>query len=180
MVTVNGTGFRNNAYIYDSGNVPTTYVSSQAISFVLSPSVNSGFSAGPSGPFFGDTTSQLWIVQPYSNTSNRVSFTIYDPSPTASNVTAVLNNSNQPCRAGSNCQLVINGGGLVYDTTYTIQETGQTLSRAVYPSTPIPWSAVTTSAFSLPSAGTYTLAVTNPNQAGGGSATVTASFAVSQ
>lgn len=176
-ITVNGSRFRNNAYIFDSGNLPTTYVGGQAISFVLSPTVGGAFSAGPSGPLFGDTTSQLWVVQPYSNRSNQVNFTIYDPAPTIGSATAVLNNSSQPCTANVNCQLVINGGGLVYDTTYTISETGQTLIRATYPSTPIPWNTVTTSAFSL-SAGTYTLDVTNPNQASGGSATAVASFTV--
>lgn len=165
-ITINGTGFRNDAYVYNAANV-TTYVSSTALEITLAPT----------NPIVTDTTLQFWVVQPYSQISNKVNFTIYDPAPTVSGVTAVLNNSTQPCTANSNCQLVVTGGGLVYDTSYVIAETGQALSAASYPSTPIPWNTVTTSAFSLP-AGTYTLEVTNPNQTSGGSATAVATFTV--
>jgi hypothetical protein len=112
-------------------------------------------------------------VQPYSYDSNQVNFTVYDPVPTISSVTAVLNNSTQPCTANLSCQLVVNGSGLVYATTYAIQETGQSLIRTADPGTPIPWNTITTSAFSVVSPGTYTVVVTNPNQPGGGTATAT-------
>ena len=166
-VTINGTGFQSGAYVYNAQNV-TTYVSSQALNISLAPT----------NPIVTDTNLQFWIVQPYSRISNKVSFTIYDPPPTISSVTAVLNNSTQPCTANSTCQLVVSGGGLVYDTAYTIADTGQSLGRAVYPSTPVPWNTVTTTAFTAPPAGTYTLNVTNPNQAGGGTATAVATFTV--
>jgi hypothetical protein len=165
-VTVNGTGFRSDAYVYNAQNV-TSYVNSTALEITLAPS----------NPLVTDTTIQFWVVQPYSQISNKVSFPIYDPPPSVSGVAVVLNNSTQACTANSNCQLVITGGGLVYDTSYTIAQTGQVLSAAVYPTTPIPWSSITTSAFSLP-AGTYTLDVTNPNQPNGGSATAVATFTV--
>lgn len=177
-VTVNGTGFRNNAYLYDGGTISTAYLSGQALTFTLSPSTTAGFTAGPSGPFFDDGTTQLWTVQPFSYISNQVNLTIYDPPPVVSSVTPVLNNSKQPCTANLNCQLVVNGGGLVFDTSYTIVETGQHLIVASNPGTPIPWNTVTTSAFSVSSAGTYTLSVTNPSQVRGGNATATATFTV--
>lgn len=177
-ITVNGTGFRSNAYIYDSGTIPTTYVSAQALSFVLSPAANSPFSAGPSGPYFDDGTTQLSIVQPYSYRSNPANLPIYDPVPTVSSVTAVLNDSTQACTAGSLCQIVVSGSGLVYDTSYTIGGPNLALAVAANPSTPVPWSTITTVAFTAPAAGTYTLEVTNPNQPGGGAATAVGSFTV--
>jgi hypothetical protein len=75
---------------------------------------------------------------------------------------------------------VINGGGFVYVTSYMVQETGEVLIVASSPDTPIPWNTVTTSAFSVPTAGTYTIVVTNQNQPNGGAATATASFLVGQ
>ena len=62
----------------------------------------------------------------------------------------------------------------------TIVQTGTSLIRAVYPSTPVPWNSITTSAFSVTSAGTYTLRVANSNQPGGGSASVDVQFTVTQ
>jgi len=179
-ITVNGTNFRSNAYLFlmGGGAVTTTYVSSNALSFSLTPALGGAFSEG--GVLVGEGTHQLWAVEPYSYNSNEAGFPIYDPVPTLTNVTAVLNNSNQPCTTNLNCQLVINGSGLVYATTYAIRETGQSLVVAANPGTPIPWNTITTSAFSVASPGTYTIVVTNPNQPGGGTATATATFTVAQ
>jgi len=179
-ITVNGSGFRNGAYFVGNalGEFPATFVSSSALTFTLTPSATAAY--GLAGGGLSEGAHQFGVLQPYSSLSNQnQSLTIYDPVPAISSVQAVLNNSNQPCTANLNCQLVVNGSGLVFATTYTIVETGTSLVRAVYPSTPIPWNTVTTSAFSL-AAGTYTLQVTNYNQPGGGSVAVTAQFTVTQ
>jgi hypothetical protein len=128
---------------------------------------------------FGDNYQQTWIVQPDSNYSNRnYGFTIADPPPTVTSVSAVLNNSTSACTANLNCQLVVTGTGFVFDTQYQISNPSTALQVATSPSTNLPWASVTTTAFSVSAAGTYTLIVTNPNQAGGGSATVQAQFTV--
>jgi len=118
------------------------------------------------------------VLEPYAMTSGQVNLTVFDPPPTVTSVTAVLNNSTSPCTANLSCQLVVQGGGLVFVTGYQIAETTTTLIRAANPSTPIPWNTVTTSAFSIAAPGTYTVIITNPNQPGGGSASVTAHFIV--
>lgn len=172
-ITVNGVNFRSGATLYTAGVGPlvTTFVSGSALSFTLSPKSNAAFGLGEGGHAF-------WVVQPYSYASNQdKTFSIYDPPPTVSGVQAVLNNSTQPCTANVNCQLVISGSGFVISTQYQIGQTN--LLAAQYPSTPIPWGTVTTSAFSLP-AGTYTLTVTNSNQPGGGTASATFQFTVTQ
>ena len=118
------------------------------------------------------------MVQPAANLGNQnVSFTIADPAPTITSVSAVLNNSTSQCTANLLCQIVINGTGLVFDSQYQILETGASLQRATWPNTSLPWTTVTTTSFSLP-AGTYTVVVTNPNQAAGGPAAVQAQFTV--
>ena len=134
----------------------TTAFNSGSLSTTLIP----GSGGGVLGPL-NEGTYALSIVQPYTYGSNsNYTFSIYDPAPTISSVTAVLNNTSQACTANLNCQLVINGSGLVYGTTYTIIETGTTLVKSVYPATPVPWTTVTTSAFSVATAGTYTYALT--------------------
>ena len=181
-ITINGTNFRSSAYVFVSGGgqVPTGFVSGSALTFTLSPTLNAAFSTGAGGPLLGEGSSTLWIVQPDSYTSNHVTFSVFDPVPTVSSVNAVLNNSSQPCTANTSCQLVINGAGLVFATTYTIVETNTALIRAANPNAPIPWNTVTTSAFSVSPPGTYTVKVTNPNQPGGGSASAVGTFTVSQ
>jgi len=181
VITVNGANFRNGAYILGNGTgtLPTTFVSGSALTFSLVPSTSAPFSV-PGGPLFGEGARPLWVVEPYSFVSNQdQSFTIYDPVPTISGVQAVIANSSQPCEQNEYCDLVINGSGFVYGTTYTIVQTGTSLSAAITPSTPVPWNTITTFAFSVPATGTYTLQVTNSNQPGGGSATTTVQFTVS-
>jgi len=164
-ITVSGSGFRSSAsvYVVGPGQVSTTFVNVGALSFTAPQDAGSY---------------QLWIVEPFAYTSNQVTLPVYYPSPTVSTVSAVLNNSTSPCRANLNCQLVISGTGLVYSTQYLIVQTNALLTASVYPSTPIPWNTVTTGAFSVSSAGTYTLQVTNSKQPGGGTASVQAQFTV--
>jgi hypothetical protein len=172
-ITVTGNNIRSNAQLYTGSTLLATSFNGGALSFTLTP----GSGGGVLGPL-NEGSSPLRIVQPYTDGSNAdQTLTIYDPVPTAT-VNAVLNNSSQACRANSSCQLVVNGSGLMYSTTYTVVETGAQLIRAVYPSTPVPWTTITTSAFSVASPGTYTLRVTNPNQPGGGAASVNAQFNV--
>lgn len=128
----------------------------------------------------GEGVFSFQAQEPYSMVSNQAAFTVFDPPPTVTSVTAVLNNSTSPCTANLNCQLVVQGGGLVFVTGYQIVETNTTLIRAANPSTPIPWNTVTTSAFSIATPGIYTVVITNPNQPGGGSASVSAQFTVNQ
>jgi hypothetical protein len=129
----------------------------------------------------GASFDSTWIVQPAANYSNQnFGFTIADPVPTVNSVSAVLNNTNNPCTPNLLCQLIITGTGLVFDTQYQITSPITALSRASWPSTTLPWNSVITSSFSLPSAGTYTVVLSNPNQAGGGTATVQGQFTVAQ
>lgn len=173
-ITISGSNFRSTTYV-DGGFQPV-FGGSGSLSFTLSPSATGAFGL-PGGGGLSEGFSNLWIVQPYSNASNRdKGFTIYDPVPTISSVQAVLNNSTQPCTSNVYCQLIINGTGFVFSTQYQVGTVSLGSCVATSPSTPIPWSNVTTCAFSLPSAGTYTVTITNGNQQGGGSGTANATI----
>jgi putative Ig domain-containing protein/List-Bact-rpt repeat protein len=165
-ITVTGMNFRNTSIVTLSlTHTTTTFVSPTTLSFPLFPAF-AGFGTSPSGGSFGALTLAAKIFQPYTAFgTNSVDFPIFYPPPTVSSVTPVLNNTNQPCRPNVLCQLVVSGGGLVNVTHYLIVETGQSLSRAENPSTPIPWTQVTTTSFAVP-AGTYILRVTNDHQNG--------------
>jgi hypothetical protein len=170
-ITVNGTNFRSNSVLYGIPSAPT-FVNNTALSFVLSPNSNSAYG-------IGEGSHNIWVVQPYSYTSNQdKAFTIYDPVPTVSGASAVLNNSSQPCRANFNCQLIISGTGFVPSTQYQVAGNGVCVAQS--PSTAFPWTSVTTCAFTVPSTGSYTLKVTNSNQPGGTPASATYQFSVSQ
>ncbi len=183
QLTISGSNFRSTSGVYSFGGGPIQmqYVDSGHLTINLQPSVNGLFAMSASSGSTISVTDQsvtLWVVQPVANVSNQnIAFTVADPAPSISSVNAVLNNSTSPCSANLSCQLTINGSGLVFDTQY--QVTGQSLSlvRSLWPNTTLPWNTVTTSAFSLP-AGTYTLVVTNPNQAQGGSASAQGQFTV--
>lgn len=181
-ITVNGSNFLSGAYLTGNsiGIFPVTFVTSGVLTFSLTPSTSAAYSL-PGGGLLGEGTWAFWVVQPYSYNSNQnQSFTIYDPVPAISSVQAVLSNSTQPCTSNSNCQLIINGSGFVFSTQYQAGPNNIGSCVAQRPSTPIPWNTVTTCGFSLPSAGTYSLTVTNFNQPGGGAATATAQFTLSQ
>lgn len=183
-VTITGTSFMPNSEVLVGGGsqAKDQYVDAGHVTISLVPSQNALFaidSASGGQVTFIDSYQQTWIVQPAANYSNQnLGFTIADPTPTIANISAVLDNSNSPCTANVLCQLVIAGTGFVFDTQYQISSPTTTLQAATWPSTTLPWASVTTSAFSMPSAGTYTVIVTNPNQAGGGTATVKAQFSV--
>lgn len=177
-ITISGTNIRSTAQLWAQQGGVSTQLPTTFSGGVLSATLTPGSGGGVLGPL-NEGTFTFRIVQPFTNlVSSDKTFSVYDPVPTLSSVIAVLNNSSQPCTANANCQLVVNGSGLVYATTYTLVQTATNLIRDVYPSTPVPWSTITTSAFSVGSGGTYTLQVTNVNQPGGGSASVTAQFNV--
>jgi hypothetical protein len=167
-----GSGTQIAGQFVDSGHITMSLMPSEYGLFAMT-------TASQGTATFGDNYQQTWIVQPDSNYSNRnYGFTIADPPPTVTSVSAVLNNSTSACTANLNCQLVVTGTGFVFDTQYQISNPSTALQVATSPSTNLPWASVTTTAFSVSAAGTYTLIVTNPNQAGGGSATVQAQFTV--
>jgi len=183
VLTITGTNFRKDSYVIatGSGSLLTAYVDQNHVTVTLTPSPNALFAiSGQSTTlyYFDAGSFPAWVVQPAANLGNQnVSFTIADPAPTITSVSAVLNNSTSQCTANLLCQIVINGTGLVFDSQYQILETGTSLQRATWPNTSLPWTTVTTTSFSLP-AGTHTVVVTNPNQAAGGPAAVQAQFTV--
>ena len=183
-ITIVGSNFRQTSEVFvgSGSQVGSQYVDSGHISITLLPTPNGLFALGLSSGgqvTFADSYVQAWIVQPAANLSNQnFGFTIADPAPIVASVSAVLNNSNNQCTANMLCQLVINGTGLVFDTQYQISNPSTSLQRATWPNTALPWNTITTTAFSVPSAGTYTIVISNPNQAGGGTATAAAQFTV--
>ena len=185
-ITIAGSNFRTTSEVFIVGGsqVQSTYVDPGHLTITLLPSPNALFvvnTPSSSQVLLGASFDSTWIVQPAANYSNQnFGFTIADPVPTVTSVSAVLNNTNNPCTPNLLCQLIIKGTGLVFDTQYQILSPSTTLQRAAWPSTSLPWISVTTSSFSLPSAGAYTVVLSNPNQAGGGTATVQGQFTVAQ
>lgn len=176
-ISINGSNFRNGAYIDGNGFLPfaSSFGSSSALSFGLTPSATAAYTVPGGSLLEGART--FWVIQPYSYPSNQnEALNIYDPTPTITSVQAVLNNSSQPCTSNLNCQLVITGTGFVSSTEYQVG--ANTLGPCISPSTPMPWNTVTTCAFSLPSVGTYTVTVTNGNQLSGGTASATSSVTI--
>ncbi len=184
-ITLNGSNFRSTSYIIMNGAAlpPTTYIGPNALSFTFYPKNGAAFCADPNG--IGSACVDAGnvmqsVIEPYSNISlTSASLAVYNPPPTVTSVAAVLDNTNQPCTANQLCQLIVTGGGFSFrsDTSFLIAEANLSLTAAVVPSSPPPWSQIITSAFSLPS-GTYTLQVTNNHQAGGSNVTVSGSFQV--
>jgi hypothetical protein len=185
-LTVSGLNFRPNSEVLITGGAQLSaqFVDSNHLAITLLPSPNALFvvnETNSSQVNLGDGARNVWVVQPVAGFSNQnVTFTIADPPPTITSVTAVLNNSNSPCTTNLLCQLVITGTGLVFDTQYAIANPGTTLQLADSPNTVLPWNTVTTTSFSLSSTGTYNVTVSNPNQAGGGTATAQGQFTLSQ
>jgi hypothetical protein len=183
VITIAGSNFRSNSQVYVVGGAEVTkqYIDANHLTITLQPSTNALFAINTTSSaqaYFGASTYSTWVVQPVANSSNQnLGFTIADPPPTVSSVSAVLNNSNNPCTANLLCQLTINGTGLVFDSQFQITSPATSLQRATYPATALPWNWVTTTSFSLP-AGTYSVVVSNPNQAGGGTATAQGQFTV--
>ncbi len=180
-ITVHGTNLRNDSMleIGSSAPSPTTYVNPTTVTFNLYPAPGGTFSTSPGGGVYGELTYALKVVQPYASfATSSINFTIFDPPPTVSSLSPVLNNTNQPCRANLSCQIVVNGTGLVYSTSYLVVELNQSISRDVYPSTAIPWTQVTAGVFTVSIPGTYTLRVTNMSQPNGQPASVDVPFTV--
>jgi hypothetical protein len=162
--------------------MPTNFIDNTHLTFSLKPSLGGAFGIGNGDAVLNEGTYNFHVIENYANSSNQdQALSIYDPAPTISAATAVINKSmSQPCRPNVSCQLILNGSGFVFSTQYTVMETGANLVLVTSPGTAIPWNTVTTSTFSVSAPGTYTLTATNPNQPGGGSATATLHFTVSQ
>lgn len=183
-VTITGSNFRNNSSVYIVGGaaLSTQFVDSNHLTITLLPSTNALFAINQnsgSQVWLGAGYHYVWVVQPVANVSNySVGLTIDDPPPTITSVLTVLDNTNNPCTANMLCQLVIGGSGLVFDTQYQITNPSTALYRVSAPNTVLPWNSVTTTAFSVPTAGTYTVVVSTGSQAGGGTATTQGQFTV--
>jgi Putative Ig domain len=186
VLTIAGSSFRNNSSVFLVGGaaLSTQFIDSNHLTVTLLPSTNALFAVNQSSGsqvLLGAGSPYLWVVQPVAYVSNEnFGFTIADPPPTITSISAVLNNTNEPCTSNLLCQLVVSGTGFVFDTQYQITNPSTGLTRAVWPNTAPPWNSITTSAFSVPSAGTYTVVVSTPNQVGGGMSTAQGQFTISQ
>jgi hypothetical protein len=183
-VTVNGQNFRSNAALQmpTFSTVPSTYLSSSALSFVVYPNQSGGawspFPPTGSQSQYPVASLSVRVLQPYAIPSNvDVPFTVYNPAPVVTSVTGVGLSGSGPCKVNQSCQLVINGSGFTFDTAYLIKETNATLGYQAHGSTPIPWNTVSTDFFSVSAAGQYTVRVTNTSTSVG-TATVEAKFTV--
>lgn len=183
-VTVNGQNFRSNANLElpTFTTVPSTYGSSNTLSFVVYPNQSGGAWSPfpPTGSQSQYPVGQISarVLQPYSIPSNAdVYFIVYNPAPVVSSVSGVGLSGTGPCKVNQSCKLLINGSGFTFDTAYLITQTNASLGIQNHSSTPVPWSTVTTDYFSVSSAGQYTVRVTNTNTSGG-SASVEATFTV--
>ena len=106
-----------------------------------------------------------------------VSFTVYNPAPVVTTVSGIGLSGSGPCKVNQSCQLVINGSGFTYDTAILIKERNASVGYQAHSATAVPWASVTTDFFSVPTAGQYTVRVTNTNTIGG-STSVEATFTV--
>ena len=181
-ITIAGSNFTPTSEVFvGSGlQVATQFVDTGHLTFTLLPTPNGLFAINqPSSSqvTFEDSTIPTWVVQPVAGPGNlNQSFTIADPVPAITTVSAVLDNTSTPCAPGLYCQLVINGTGLVFDTQIEILNPRITLGRFAWPSTNPPWNSFTTTAFKLGASGPYTVLIANPNQAAGGSISVQGQF----
>jgi len=179
-IAVHGSNLRSTSMLEIGSNAPspTTYVSPTEVIFNLYPAF-AGFATSPGGASYGEGPYAIQVVQPYASFStSSVNFSIFDPPPTVSAVSAVLNNTSQPCKANLSCQLVVSGTGFVFSTSFVVIEGNQDVGRVDHTPAAVPWTQVTTGAFSVPTAGTYTLRVTNGSQPNGQPANVVVPFTV--
>jgi hypothetical protein len=183
-LTVTGLNFTGTSEVLITGSAPllTQFVDMNHLAITLQPTTNALFAISTTSSYqvpLGASSPNIWVAEPGAYFSNQnLSFTIADPVPAITSVQAVLNNSTSPCTPNLNCQLIITGAGLVFDTQYSITGLAATLLLTSHPNTVLPWSSITTSSFSVPTAGTYTVVISNPNQAGGGTATAQGQFTV--
>jgi len=185
-VTVAGSNFTptSEVFVGSGSQVITKFVDAGHLTFTLLPTPNGLFAINePSSSqvAFVDSAVPTWVVQPVASPGNlNESFSIADPVPTITSVTAVLDNSSSPCGAGLYCQLVINGTGIVFDSQIQIVGLSKPLVLATFPTTNLPWNTVTTSAFKIGGPGFYDVMITNPDQAGGGIASAQRHFTLTQ
>jgi hypothetical protein len=187
--SVIGTGFRNDTVVLPTINYPLlmdnhviayfylTVPSSTNATFSTYPSLVAPVALSPDGSRpQGAADYALSFNQVYSDQSNTLPFSIYDPPPVITSIVPfATGTNNQPCHAGQSCQLIINGTGFSYETAITLP--GTNIARFDHPNVNVPWTQLTTSAFGT-SATTYTLTLTNPHQRPGVNGTTSGQFTI--
>jgi len=184
-VTVIGQNFRSGAYLvpYPSGGeVPVTYLSPSALAITLNRGNNGDvcpLRPAPSGPPYCESSYTHVVLQVDSDRSDEAGgFAVYDPPPTVTSAVPYFNNSTNPCYPHAGCQLVLQGSGLNFNSTFQVLETGDMPTRLAIPPTAPPWTTETVGLFYPTTAGTYTLRVTNNHQPNGQPASVDFQFTV--
>ena len=175
-ITVQGQSFQASSQIFlDYAAQPTTFVSPTVVQFTMLPSQYSVLQT-QSGTGFGPYSNYPLRVQaPYTTPSNFVNFAISLPPLTISGVQASVYNTVRPCYTGAVCVLNVSGTGFTAYTNVQVVGGPQGYSRTTT-SASAPWTQMTILSFIPPSAGTYTLQLSNPNQPDGSTASASATF----
>jgi len=177
-ITVTGTGFQQLSELFVQYNQqPTVYVSPTELQVTLQPGTGSPFILA-GGSQLPPASLQIRVQAPYTMPSNFGSFTIALPPPTVQGVQGSYLNTGAPCTVNWLCGFVISGSGFSYETTYQVSGSSQYIGIWTAPKTLEPWAQVTVTNFIPPQTGSYTVQVTNPNQAAGGSATASGTVQV--
>jgi len=183
-ITVAGSNFTptSEVFVGSGSKVTALFVDSGHLTIKLVPTSKGLFAINqPSSSqvTFLDSAVPTWVVQPVANAGNmNESFTIADPVPTVTSISAVLDNTSSPCAPGLYCQLIIDGTGFVFDSQIQIVKSAS-LALATLPGTIPPWNSVSSTPFKISGPGWYDVTITNPNQAGGGIASTQMHFTLS-
>jgi pimeloyl-ACP methyl ester carboxylesterase len=177
-ITVTGKGFQPLSELFVQYNQqPTVYVSPTELQVTLQPGTGSPFILA-GGSQISPGNWQIRVQAPYTMPSNFGSFAIALPPPTVTGVQSSLYKSSAPCTPNFICYFLITGSGFSWQTTFQVVGSSQYIGSDQAPQTVEPWTQITATNFVPPQAGTYTVQVTNPNQANGGSASASGTFQV--
>lgn len=172
-VTVRGKNFTNTSLLFIGGSVPTTYVDQSTLQTSFTYLSNGRFQTAAGVPFPAST--YTLFVTTLGTPSNEVDFAIYNPPPTLSLVSAVQDNGSA-CRVNMTCHLVIDGGGFMSDTSVSSSAISG-LNVQTYPSS-LPGMRLISTSFTIHTAGTYSVTVSNSTTAPGTTSQVTAMFVI--
>jgi hypothetical protein len=177
-ITVRGSNFLPTSQIFVQYEPQqTVYVSATELQVTLQPSSSAPLQLA-NGEGLGQSSWPLRVQENYAMPSAFGNFTIALPAPVITSVTSLYNTTTAPCTDNFPCQLVINGSGFNYSTSYQVVGNSQVPFLDAGPNSLEPWTQVVVDGFSPPAPGNYTIQVTNPNQANGGSASATGTFQV--
>lgn len=177
-ITVTGTGFQQQSQLFvQYTQQPTVYVSPTELQVTLQPGLGSPFILA-GGSQLSPGNWQIRVQAPYTMPSNFGSFTIALPPPTVASVQGSYGSTGAPCTPNFICEFLISGSGFSYQTTFQVSGSSQNIGIFQVPNTLEPWKQITATNFVPPQPGSYTVQVTNPNQATGGSATASGTFQV--